>query len=77
MNAELAAHPLNQVARVLAWGALGLLAYGATSWLVARPWFALTTLEVTLDLTQVTQTNPSFWGTNGAPAFTPGAVEFT
>ena len=43
---ELAAHPLNQVARVLTWGALALFAYGALAWLVARPWFALTTLEV-------------------------------
>ncbi len=55
MNAELAAHPLNQVARVLAWGALGLLAYGATSWVVARPWFALTTLEVKTPVAHVTE----------------------
>jgi cell division protein FtsQ len=54
-NAELAAHPLNQVARVLAWGALGLLAYGATSWLMARPWFALTTLEVKTPVAHVTE----------------------
>lgn len=53
---------------------LSTLALAAGLSLPAR---ALTTLEVTLDLTQVTQTNPSFWGTNGAPAFTPGAVEFT
>lgn len=52
---ELAAHPLNQVARVLTWGALGLLAYGAASWLVARPWFALTTLEVKTPVQHVTE----------------------
>ncbi len=52
---ELAAHPLNQVARVLTWGALGLLAYGAAAWLVARPWFALTTLEVKTPVQHVTE----------------------
>ncbi|MGA9163057.1 MAG: cell division protein FtsQ/DivIB [Thiobacillus sp.] len=52
---ELAAHPLTQVARVLTWGALGLLAYGAASWLVARPWFALTTLEVKTPVAHVTE----------------------
>lgn len=55
MNAELANHPLNQVARVLTWGALGLLAYGATSWVVAQPWFALTTLEVKTPVKHVTE----------------------
>ncbi|WP_310448216.1 cell division protein FtsQ/DivIB [Thiobacillus sp.] len=55
MNAELANHPLNQVARVLTWGALGLLAYGATSWVVAQPWFALTTLEVKTPVAHVTE----------------------
>jgi len=55
MNAELANHPLNQVARVLTWGALGLLAYGVTSWVVARPWFALTTLEVKTPVVHVTK----------------------
>jgi len=52
---ELAAHPLNQVARVLTWGALGLLAYGAAGWLVARPWFALNTLEVKTPVRHVTE----------------------
>jgi cell division protein FtsQ len=52
---ELAAHPLTQVARVLTWGALGLLAYGAASWMVARPWFALTTLEVKTPVAHVTE----------------------
>jgi len=52
---ELASHPLTQVARVLTWGALGLLAYGAVSWLVARPWFALTTLEVKTPVAHVTE----------------------
>lgn len=52
---ELAAHPLNQVARVLTWGALALFAYGALAWLVARPWFALTTLEVKTPVQHVTE----------------------
>ncbi len=52
---ELAAHPLCQLARVLTWGALGLLAYGATSWLVAQPWFALKTLEVKTPTAHVTE----------------------
>ncbi|MBU4499354.1 MAG: cell division protein FtsQ/DivIB [Gammaproteobacteria bacterium] len=55
MNAELAHHPLNQVAHVLNWGALGLMAYGATSWVMARPWFALTTLEVKTPVAHVTE----------------------
>ncbi|MDQ1314664.1 MAG: cell division protein FtsQ [Pseudomonadota bacterium] len=57
MNAqpELAAHPLTQVARVLTWGALGLLAYGATSWAAARPWFALHTIEVKTPVAHVTE----------------------
>jgi cell division protein FtsQ len=52
---ELAAHPLSQVARVLTWGALGLLAYGGASWVVAQPWFALTTLEVKTPVAHVTE----------------------
>jgi len=52
---ELAAHPLSQVARVLTWGALGLLAYGATSWLAAQPWFALHSIEVKTPVTHVTE----------------------
>ena len=54
-NPELAAHPLSQVARVLTWGALGLLAYGATSWLAAQPWFALNTIEVKTPVAHVTE----------------------
>ncbi|MEW6253763.1 MAG: FtsQ-type POTRA domain-containing protein, partial [Planctomycetota bacterium] len=54
-TAELDAHPLCQVARVLTWGALALLAYGVIGWLVARPWFALTTLEVTTPVAHVTE----------------------
>ncbi|MFN3715958.1 MAG: cell division protein FtsQ/DivIB [Thiobacillus sp.] len=54
-NAEFDAHPLCQVARVLTWGALGLIAYGAASWLVARPWFALATLEVKTPVAHVTE----------------------
>lgn len=54
-TAELDAHPLCQVARVLTWGALVLLVYGALSWLVARPWFALTTLEVKTPVAHVTE----------------------
>jgi len=53
--AEVASHPLSQVARVLTWGALGLLAYGATSWLVAQPWFALHTIEVETPVAHVTE----------------------
>lgn len=52
---ELAAHPLVQVARVLTWGALGLLAYGALSWVVAQPWFALRTLDVKTPVQHVTE----------------------
>ena len=52
---ELAAHPLSQVARVLTWGALGLLAYGAASWVAAQPWFALHTIEVKTPVAHVTE----------------------
>ena len=52
---ELDAHPLCQLARVLTWGALGLLAYGTVSWLVAQPWFALHTLEVKTPTAHVTE----------------------
>lgn len=52
---ELAAHPLSQVARVLTWGALGLLAYGAASWVVAQPWFALRNIEVKTPVAHVTE----------------------
>jgi cell division protein FtsQ len=52
---ELANHPLSQVARVLTWGALGLLAYGASSWVVARPWFALRNIEVKTPVAHVTE----------------------
>jgi len=53
---ELANHPLSQVARVLTWGALGLLAYGAASWVVAQPWFALNSIEVKTPVAHVTET---------------------
>ena len=36
-----------------------------------------TVIDVTLDLTQVTETDPGFWGAGGAPAFTPDFVPFT
>jgi cell division protein FtsQ len=52
---ELASHPLTQVARVLTWGSLGLLAYGVTSWVVAQPWFALHTIEVKTPTAHVTE----------------------
>ncbi|MDP2057230.1 MAG: cell division protein FtsQ/DivIB [Thiobacillus sp.] len=52
---ELVAHPLSQVARVLTWGALGLLAYGATSWVVVQPWFALHSIEVKTPVAHVTE----------------------
>jgi cell division protein FtsQ len=54
-NPELDAHPLSQVARVLTWGALGLLAYGAISWLAAQPWFALRAIEVKTPVAHVTE----------------------
>ena len=52
---ELAAHPLSQVARVLTWGALGLLAYGAVSWVAAQPWFALHNIDVKTPVAHVTE----------------------
>lgn len=52
---ELAAHPLSQVARVLTWGALGLLAYGTASWVAAQPCFALHTIEVKTPVAHVTE----------------------
>ncbi|MHB0973012.1 MAG: cell division protein FtsQ/DivIB [Thiobacillus sp.] len=52
---ELAAHPLSQVARVLTWGALGLLAYGGVSWVAAQPWFALRHIEVRTPVAHVTE----------------------
>ena len=52
---ELAAHPLTQVARVLTWGALGLLAYGGASWVMAQPWFALRNIEVKTPVAHVTE----------------------
>jgi cell division protein FtsQ len=52
---ELANHPLSQVARVLTWGALALLTYGVASWVMAQPWFALTTLEVKTPVAHVTE----------------------
>ena len=52
---ELAAHPLSQVARVLTWGALGLLAYGALSWVAAQSWFALHSIEVKTPVRHVTE----------------------
>ena len=52
---ELAAHPLTQVARVLTWGALTLLAYGVTSWVAAQPWFALQAIEVKTPVAHVTE----------------------
>ena len=52
---ELAAHPLNQVARVLTWGALALLGYGVISWVGAQPWFALRSIEVKTPVAHVTE----------------------
>ena len=54
-TAELAAHPMCQLARVLTWGALGLLAYGGINWLAAQPWFALHTVEVKTPMAHVTE----------------------
>lgn len=53
--AELAAHPLCQLARVLTWGALGLLAYGAINWVAGQDWFALRTIEVRTPTEHVTE----------------------
>jgi cell division protein FtsQ len=52
---ELAAQPLCQLARVLTWGALAMLAYGGISWVVAQSWFALRTLEVKMPTVHVTE----------------------
>jgi len=52
---ELDAQPLSQVARVLTWGALGLLVYGTASWVVAQPWFALKAIEVKTPVQHVTE----------------------
>lgn len=52
---ELAAHPLSQVARVLTWGALALLAYGTASWVAAQPWFALKRIDVKTPVAHVTE----------------------
>jgi cell division protein FtsQ len=52
---ELASQPLTQVARVLTWGALGLLAYGVIGWLAAQPWFALRAIEVKTPVAHVTE----------------------
>ena len=54
-SAELSAHPLSQVARVLTWGALALLGYGALGWLAAQPWFALRAIEVKTPVAHVTE----------------------
>lgn len=55
MSPELDAHPLCQLARGLTWGALGMLAYGAVSWVVAQPWFALHNIEVKTPVAHVTE----------------------
>ncbi len=55
-NAELDAHPLCQVARVLTWGAVALFAYGVLAWGAAQPWFALAALEVKTPVAHVTET---------------------
>lgn len=54
-SAELAAHPMCQLARVLTWGALGLLAYGAINWVAGQDWFALHTIEVKTPTEHVTE----------------------
>jgi cell division protein FtsQ len=52
---DVSSHPLSQVARVLTWGALGLLAYGTIGWLVAQPWFALRAIELETPVAHVTE----------------------
>ncbi len=54
-SSELAAHPLSQIARVLTWGALGLLAYGGASWVMAQSWFALTAIQIKTPAAHVTE----------------------
>jgi len=48
--------PLIQVARVLTWGALALLAYGVSAWTVSQPWFALRNIDVVTPVAHVTET---------------------
>lgn len=52
---ELASQPLCQLARLLTWGALGLLAYGSISWVAAQPWFALHAIEMKTPVAHVTK----------------------
>ena len=52
---ELAAHPMCQLARVLTWGALGLLTYGVVNWVAAQPWFALHNIDVKTPMAHVTE----------------------
>ncbi len=54
-HAELAAHPMCQLARVLTWGALGLLTYGVVNWVAAQPVFALHNLDVKTPMAHVTK----------------------
>ncbi len=54
-SAELAAHPMCQLARVLTWGALGLLTYGVVNWVAAQPLFALHHIDVKTPMAHVTE----------------------
>ena len=65
-SAELAAHPMCQLARVLTWGALGLLAYGVINWVAGQPWFALHTIEVKTPMAHVTEAGLSRNPVDGA-----------
>ena len=53
--AELAAHPMYKLARVLTWGALGLLTYGVVNWVAAQPLFALHHIDVRTPMAHVTE----------------------
>jgi len=51
---EQATQPLQQLSRALTWGASALLLYGAGSWLLAQPLFALHQVDVAGPVTHVT-----------------------
>ena len=48
--------PMIQVARVLTWGALALIAYGVAAWTLSQPWFAMRTIDVVTPVSHVTET---------------------
>lgn len=48
--------PLHQVARVLTWGALALLAWGVGAWMLSQSWFAMRTIDVVSPVRHVSET---------------------